>query len=195
MSIPVEFTKESKVEMEIRLPPVCLTVLEKECLTRPNTLVSINIDEGMVYAVLLPPGKLVIHIMKYGYGYNPLPEHLQTLPSYTLGAWFGSIAVELTEVYKHVFNHTTPTKDFRLKDAEQTSLRSLNDGQSFTKKIDGVDRTFIKFNRNMGVTYRTDTPQNVRMLLFIEAACSHYEAEYAGGGGVSAAHTGLGGRR
>ena len=137
--------------------------------------------------------------MKHGYGHNPLPAHLNGLPSFTLGTWFASVGVDIAEVYTHVFSHTTPDKELPLEDDVQARLRRLENGKSFTKTIDGQDRAFIKFNGVMGVTYRTKSPQHVRMLLFIEETCADYynkvRAGTSGGGSVFVAHTGLGGSR
>jgi len=166
MSVPVEFTEQSFET----LPEghVCLLVLEQECRVRPNTLVSINIDanKSAHAAFLTRRGTFLIHVMKHGFGHNPLPAHLDELPSYTLGTWFASVGIDIAEVYTHVFSHTTPKQEFPLKDDVQACLRRLENGKSFTKTIHGQDRTFIKFNDVMGVTYRAKSPQHVRMLFF-----------------------------
>jgi hypothetical protein len=91
---------------------------------------------------------------------------------YIMGAWCASVTVSLNDVYKHVFRKEAPRIDRTVDLTDvQDQLRATADGEDFTLTTHGIVRTYLRLSNTLGVAYRMDSPERVRMLVFEVAVC------------------------
>ena len=179
MSSKVVFTPAAEVYQG--LLKGCLENLLAESKKRPNVVVFARFASyRTAYALLTTKNNTyTVHVWA-PHSWEPEPEEWADVPHYELGAWYASAPMPLAEVYVRVFKHDKPAKELELEGAVQDALGRLEDGGMFSADSDDFNRTYIKLGSNMGVLYRTDSPNFVHMLVFEAATCETIPRSFGG---------------